>query len=83
MPDRGYFAWADRAFDRRAIFDKPEALKGIRIVELCTLILGPATADYLGEFEQLVLLALMRLGESAYGMTIRQEIENPTMRISR
>lgn len=50
MPDRGYFAWAERAFDRRAVFDKPEALKGIRIVELCTLILGPATADYLGEF---------------------------------
>ncbi len=20
MPDRGYFAWADRAFDRRALF---------------------------------------------------------------
>lgn len=48
--DRGYFAWADATFDRRAIFDKPEALKGLRIVELCTLILGPATADYLGEF---------------------------------
>lgn len=50
MPDRGYFAWADEAFDRRAVFDKPEALKGIRVVELCTLILGPATTDYLGEF---------------------------------
>ncbi|MBI2080417.1 MAG: CoA transferase [candidate division NC10 bacterium] len=50
MPDRNYFAWADEAFDRRAIFDKPEALRGIRVVELSTLILGPATADYLGEF---------------------------------
>ncbi|HEU5395431.1 MAG TPA: CoA transferase, partial [Candidatus Methylomirabilis sp.] len=48
--DQGYFAWADATFDRRAIFDKPEALKGLLIVELCTLILGPATADYLGEF---------------------------------
>jgi DNA-binding PadR family transcriptional regulator len=28
--------------------------------------------DYLGEFEQLVLLALARLGEDAYGVTIRQ-----------
>ena len=28
--------------------------------------------DYLGEFEQLVLLALVRLGEDAYGVTIRQ-----------
>jgi crotonobetainyl-CoA:carnitine CoA-transferase CaiB-like acyl-CoA transferase len=46
----GYVAWADRAFDARQIFDKPEALEGIRVIELCTLILGPATADYLGEF---------------------------------
>lgn len=29
-------------------------------------------AEYLGEFEQLVLLALARLGEDAYGVTIRQ-----------
>jgi len=45
-----YFRWADRAFDRSQVFDKPEALKGIRVVELCTLILGPATPDFLGEF---------------------------------
>jgi PadR family transcriptional regulator PadR len=31
--------------------------------------------DYLGEFEQLVLLAILRLGTNAYGMTIRREIE--------
>jgi len=30
--------------------------------------------DYLGEFEQLVLLALLRLGEGAYGMAVRREI---------
>ncbi len=29
----------------------------------------------LGEFEQLVILALLRLGEGAYGMTVRREIE--------
>lgn len=29
---------------------------------------------YLGEFEQLVLLAILRLGDDAYGMRIRQEI---------
>ena len=45
-----YFKWADRAFDVRAIFDKPEALAGIRVIELSTLILGPATTDFLGEF---------------------------------
>jgi len=31
-------------------------------------------SDYLGEFEQLVLLALMRLGEEAYGVTIRDTL---------
>ena len=31
--------------------------------------------DYLGEFEQLVLLAVLRLGDNAYGVTVRQEIE--------
>jgi PadR family transcriptional regulator PadR len=32
-------------------------------------------AEYLGIFEHLVLLALIRLGEDAYGVTVRQEIE--------
>ena len=31
-----------------------------------------------GSFEQLVLLALLRLGDRAYGMTVRQEIERRT-----
>jgi PadR family transcriptional regulator, regulatory protein PadR len=30
--------------------------------------------DYLGEFEHVVMLALLRLGDRAYGVTIRQEI---------
>jgi DNA-binding PadR family transcriptional regulator len=36
--------------------------------------------DLLGAFEQWVLLALMRLGDNAYGMTIRREIEDQTGR---
>lgn len=35
-----------------------------------------ANHDNLGEFEHLVLLALLRLGEQAYGVTVRQEIES-------
>lgn len=31
--------------------------------------------DNLGEFEQLVLLAILRLGDEAYGMRIRREID--------
>jgi PadR family transcriptional regulator PadR len=36
--------------------------------------------DYLGEFEQIVLLAVLRLGDNAYGVTIWEEIEKRTGR---
>jgi len=36
----------------------------------------------LGEFEQLVLLALLRLKDDAYGVTIRREIETRTGRVT-
>jgi PadR family transcriptional regulator, regulatory protein PadR len=36
--------------------------------------------DFLGEFEQTVMLAILRLPDEAYGMTIRQEIEARTGR---
>lgn len=34
----------------------------------------------MGEFEQLVLLAILRLGDDAYGMQVRTEIESRTGR---
>jgi PadR family transcriptional regulator PadR len=36
--------------------------------------------DYLGEFEHMIVLALLRLDERAYGVTVRQEIELRTKR---
>jgi PadR family transcriptional regulator PadR len=35
---------------------------------------------YLGEFELLVMLTIMRLGEEAYGVPISREIEHQTRR---
>lgn len=35
---------------------------------------------YLGEFELLVLLAVLRIGDDAYGVTIRAELERETSR---
>jgi DNA-binding PadR family transcriptional regulator len=35
---------------------------------------------YLGEFEQIVLIAVLRLGENAYAIPIREEIEQRTGR---
>src|SRR5438132_4027295 len=36
--------------------------------------------DYLGEFEHMIVLALLRLADRAYGVTVRQEIEFRTSR---
>ena len=36
--------------------------------------------DWLGEFEQLVLLAVLRLGANAYGFAVQQEIQKRTGR---
>ncbi len=37
-------------------------------------------SEYLGGFEQIVLLAILRHGEAAYGVPIRHEIERRTSR---
>lgn len=39
-----------------------------------------ANRDYLGEFEHIVTLAVLRLCGQAYGVTVRQEIELRTRR---
>jgi PadR family transcriptional regulator PadR len=39
-----------------------------------------ARREHLGEFEHLVLLAVLRLGDDAYGVPIRHEIEKRTGR---
>jgi PadR family transcriptional regulator, regulatory protein PadR len=39
-----------------------------------------AKGEALGEFEQLVLLAVLRLGDDAYGMRVRREIAERTGR---
>ncbi len=44
-----YFDWTAELFDPAQIFAKPEALKGIRVLDLSVIIFGPATADFLGE----------------------------------
>jgi len=40
-----------------------------------------AEQDFLGEFEQMVLMAVLRLGDEAYAVTIREEIERRTGRV--
>lgn len=38
------------------------------------------SADYLGEFEQMVLLTVLRLGEGAFGLAIMDEMESTAQR---
>ena len=40
-----------------------------------------AKGKHLGEFEQLVMLAVLRLGNEAYGMTVRRELETTARRV--
>jgi crotonobetainyl-CoA:carnitine CoA-transferase CaiB-like acyl-CoA transferase len=44
-----YFKWAETLLDPAKTYEKPEALADIKIVELCTLILGPSLPSYLSE----------------------------------
>jgi PadR family transcriptional regulator, regulatory protein PadR len=40
----------------------------------------PAEPIALGEFEQMVLLAVLQAGDEAYGVSVHQELENRTKR---
>jgi crotonobetainyl-CoA:carnitine CoA-transferase CaiB-like acyl-CoA transferase len=44
-----FVEWAARLFDPAGRHAKPEALRGIRVLDLSVIIFGPATADFLGE----------------------------------
>jgi len=37
-------------FNINELFEKPEPLKGVRVLEVCYVLLGPAACDYLAEF---------------------------------
>lgn len=50
MEDQEYFDWTDELFSAAKTFSKPEALKGVRVLELCTHVFGPITVDLLGDF---------------------------------
>src|SRR5579859_5928070 len=40
----------DQGFTMQCLLDQPEPLRGVRVVELGTLVLGPAAASFLAEF---------------------------------
>ncbi|MBI4635102.1 MAG: CoA transferase [Candidatus Rokubacteria bacterium] len=50
MAHEDYLAWTAQLFDPARIFGKPEALRGVRVLDLGTIFLGPTTTTYLGEY---------------------------------
>jgi crotonobetainyl-CoA:carnitine CoA-transferase CaiB-like acyl-CoA transferase len=64
MSTDSYLDWTSRLFDRARIFEKPEALRGIRVLDLSIIIFGPATADYLGELgAEVIRVEMPRSGD--------------------
>ncbi len=60
----GYFAWAERLFDPPRAVLKPEALAGVRVLDLSVIIFGPATADFLGELgAEVIKIEMPGLGD--------------------
>ncbi len=49
MVSEKYLERMQELFDIKKVFSKPEALKGIRVLDISMIIFGPATADFLGE----------------------------------
>ena len=64
----------------RGLRSRHEGDKDCAIVDLFTIIEEMPTRSYLGEFELMVMLVLIRLGEDAYGVPISREIEEASGR---
>lgn len=45
-----FFEWANEVFSREKVFEKPEALKGIRVLDVSQVLIGPETASLLADF---------------------------------
>jgi crotonobetainyl-CoA:carnitine CoA-transferase CaiB-like acyl-CoA transferase len=48
--DGSYLEFLKREYDVGELLNKPEPLKGVRVLEVCYVVLGPAACDYLAEF---------------------------------
>ena len=51
-----YFSFTGKLFDQKGISQKPEALKGIRVLDLSHMIFGPIAARFLGQYGAEVIM---------------------------
>jgi len=47
---KDYFEWTNELFNLEKVFEKPEALEGVRVLDLTMVIHGPETTSLLAEF---------------------------------
>ena len=45
-----YFEWVEELFDSEKIFERPEALEGVRVLDLTVVLFGPEAGSLLAEF---------------------------------
>lgn len=55
--------------------DAPYAKAGVALVAPRHFVYKMNKTAYLGELENMILLAILRLGDEAYGLSIREELE--------
>lgn len=68
--EKPYFDYTKEAFDLKKVFGKPEALKDLRVIEFGTLVLGPATSTFLGEFgAEVIKVELPGAGDTCRSLT--------------
>ncbi len=48
--EESYQDFMRKLFNVGGLFEKPEPLKDIRVLEVCALVIGPSTCDFLAEF---------------------------------
>ncbi|WP_456370135.1 CaiB/BaiF CoA transferase family protein [Geoglobus sp.] len=70
LEDLPYTEYVREILNPDRIFEKPEPLKGIRVVEIGTLVLGPMLPTYLAEFgAEVIKVELPGIGDTMRALT--------------
>ena len=70
--------WATHYLAQSSKIPRKVATSELTIRHFFTIVDDMGKREYLGEFELTVILALLRVGEDAYGVPIAREIEAST-----